>query len=243
VNYNWNWGVLLQPAGDGSGTYLATLINGLQWTLLTAACAWVFALAVGSVVGVARTLPSVAAQRAARAYVELFRNIPILVQLFLWYFVLPEVLPKAAGTWLKQLPNAAFLTAVVGIGFYISARVAEQVRSGIGALPKGQRYASMALGMSTWQTYRHVLLPMAYRVVLPTLTSDLLNTIKNTSVALTIGLVELISRSYAIQEQTYQFFEAFTAATVIYLIVNGVVTLLMRRLERHLAVPGYIAEH
>ncbi len=240
MNYNWNWGIFLEPSPDGAGSYLDTLFHGLGWTLATASCAWILALLLGSLAGVARTLPSLTLQGAAAVYVELFRNIPVLVQLFLWFFVLPELLPSAAGTWLKQLPDAAFYTAVVGIGFYMSARVAEQLRAGLNALPRGQKMAGLAMGLTLAQTYRYVLLPMAFRAILPPLTSEFLNTIKNTSVALTIGLLELTSRAYAIQEQSFQFFEAFAAATLIYLVVNILVTAAMRALEAKVALPGMI---
>jgi glutamate/aspartate transport system permease protein len=241
MNYHWNWGIFFEASPDGTGTYLYSLYLGLRWTLATALSAWVIALILGTIIGVLRTLPSKSGQRLGWYYVELFRNIPFLVQLFLWYFVLPELLPKAAGLWVKQLPNASFFTTVVALSFYMSARIAEQLRSGIEALAKGQHLAGLALGLTTWQTYRFVVLPMAFRIILPPLTSDFLNTIKNTSVALTIGLVELTSRGYTIQEQSFQFFEAFTAVTLIYIAVNGVVTLAMRRLERLVAVPGYIS--
>ncbi|HEY8566867.1 MAG TPA: amino acid ABC transporter permease [Beijerinckiaceae bacterium] len=241
MNYNWNWGIFWEASPEGVGTYLDTLMVGLRWTIVTALCAWILALVFGSLVGVMRTLPSKAAQRIGNAYVELFRNIPFLVQLFLWFFVLPEVLPQAAGLWLKQLPNAPFWTAVIGLGFYMSARVAEQLRAGINALPRGQRMAGTALGLTTAQTYRYVLLPMAFRIILPPLTSEFLNTIKNTSVALTIGLLELTARARAMQEFSFQVFEAFTAATLIYLALNLIVTTGMRLLERKVAVPGYIA--
>ncbi|MFD2262168.1 amino acid ABC transporter permease [Lacibacterium aquatile] len=241
MNYNWNWGIFWQPSPEGVGTYFDMLMTGLQWTLVTALCAWVLALILGSIVGVARTLPSRAVQRIAGAYVEFFRNIPFLVQLFLWYFVLPELLPEAAGLWLKQLPNAPFWTTMIGLGFFMSVRVAEQLRAGINALPRGQKMAGLALGLTTGQTYGYVLLPMAYRIILPPLTSELLNTIKNTSVGLTIGLIELTARARAIQEFSFQVFEAFTAATLIYLVLNLLVTVLMRWLERSVAVPGYVA--
>jgi glutamate/aspartate transport system permease protein len=243
MNYNWNWGIFLEASPDGTGTYLYSLFLGLRWTLATALSAWVIALMLGTLVGVMRTLPSRPAQRLGGFYVELFRNIPFLVQLFLWYFVLPEVLPQAAGMWLKQMPNASFFTTVVALSFYMSARIAEQLRSGIASLASGQQLAGMALGLTTLQTYRYVLLPMAFRIILPPLTSDFLNTIKNTSVALTIGLVELTSRGYTIQEQSFQFFEAFTAVTLIYIVVNGLVTLGMRYLERRVAVPGFLSGH
>lgn len=241
MNYNWNWGIFWQPSPEGVGTYFDMLVTGLKWTLTTAACAWVLALILGSIIGVMRTLPSKTSQRISGAYVELFRNIPFLVQLFLWYFVLPELLPTAWGDWLKQLPNAPFWTTMVGLGFFMSVRVAEQLRAGINALPRGQRAAGLALGLTTSQTYGYVLLPMAYRIILPPLTSELLNTIKNTSVGLTIGLIELTARARAIQEFSFQVFEAFTAATLIYLVLNLVVTYLMRLLERSVAVPGYVA--
>jgi glutamate/aspartate transport system permease protein len=240
VNYHWNWGIFWEPSPEGVGTYFDMLLSGLRWTIATGVLAWLVALAAGSLIGVLRTLPSKPAQAFGTAYVEISRNIPLLVQLFLWFFVLPELLPQAAGLWLKQLPNAPFWTAVVGIGFFMSARVAEQVRAGINSLPRGQRLAGIALGLTTAQTYRYVLLPMAYRIILPPLTSEFLNTIKNTSVALTIGLLELTARARAIQEFSFQVFEAFTAATLLYLAINVVVVVAMRFLERKVAVPGYM---
>lgn len=238
MNYNWNWGIFFEASPEGTGTYADMLLSGLMWTIVTALCAWVIAFAVGSVIGVLRTLPSRFAQGVGNAYVELFRNIPLLVQMFLWYFVLPEVLPESWGTWLKQLPNAPFYTAVVCLGLFTASRVAEQVRAGIQALPRGQRMAGTALGLTTAQTYRHVLLPNAYRIILPPLTSEFLNNLKNTSVALTIGLLELTARARAMQEFSFQVFEAFTAATVIYIIINLIVVTLAGVIERRVAVPG-----
>jgi glutamate/aspartate transport system permease protein len=240
VNYNWNWSVFFETSPDGVHTYLATLILGTGWTLATALCAWCLALVFGSIVGVIRTTPHPWLVRLGNAYVELFRDIPLLVQMFLWYFVLPELLPADLGDWLKQLPNASFYTAVVALGFYTSARVAEQVRAGILSLAGGQRMAALALGLTLPQTYAYVLLPLAYRIILPPLTSEFLNVIKNSAVALTIGLMELTARARAMQEFSFQVFEAFTAATVLYLMVNIVVVTAMRLLERAIAVPGYI---
>jgi glutamate/aspartate transport system permease protein len=241
VNYHWNWHIFFEPNPGGSGTYLDMLLSGLWLTIETALFAWVIALVLGSIVGVIRTLPSKAAAWFGFAYVEFFRNMPLLVQLFLWFFVLPELLPRAWGLWLKQLPHASFYTAGVGVGLFMSARVAEQLRAGIGALPRGQKQAATALGLTTAQVYRYVLLPMAYRIVLPPLTSEFLSTIKNTAVAITIGLVELTGEARAMQEFSFQVFEAFTAATVMYLLLNLVVVTLVRLLERRVAIPGYIS--
>src|SRR5262249_27778519 len=153
MNYNWNWGIFFQTSPDGVHTYLTTLIMGTGWTLATALSAWCLALLAGSIVGVIRTTPSPALVRLGNAYVELFRNSPLLVQMFLSYFVLPELLPTELGDWLKQLPDASFYTAVVALGFYTSARIAEQVRAGISSLSRGQRFAGLALGLTLPQTY------------------------------------------------------------------------------------------
>src|SRR4051812_45412543 len=216
------------------------LLAGLAVTIETSIFAWLVALVLGSIVGVMRTLPSRSASWVGFCYVEFFRNMPLLVQLFLWFFVLPELLPPSWGLWLKQLRNAPFYTAAIGIGLFMSARVAEQLRAGIGSLPRGQKLAATALGLTTAQTYRYVLLPMAFRIIMPPLTSEFLNTIKNTSVAITIGLVELTGQARAMQEFSFQVFEAFTAATVMYLAINIIVVTGMRFLERSLAIPGYI---
>ena len=240
MNYHWNWAIFGDISPDGAHTYFQTLLLGTAWTLSTAACASLIALVLGSLVGVLRTTPFASAVRLGNAYVELFRNIPLLVQMFLWYFVLPEVVPRAFGTWLKQLPDASFYTAVVALGLYMSARVAEQVRAGILSLPRGQRNAGLALGLTLPQTYAYVLMPMAYRIILPPLTSEFLNTIKNSAVALTIGLMELTARARSMQEFSFQVFEAFTAATIIYIVINIIVTFGMRALERRVAVPGYL---
>jgi glutamate/aspartate transport system permease protein len=241
VNYHWNWHIFFEPNPTGGGSYLDMLLSGLLVTIETSLCAWIIALVSGSIVGVMRTLPSSLANLIGFAYVEFFRNMPLLVQLFLWFFVLPELLPAAWGLWLKQLPHAPFYTAAVGVGLFMSARVAEQVRAGISSLPRGQKQAATALGLTTTQVYVYVLLPIAYRIILPPLTSEFLNTIKNTAVAITIGLLELTGEARSMQEFSFQVFEAFTAATIMYLLINVVVVTAMRIIERRVAIPGYIA--
>ncbi|MGP9821142.1 amino acid ABC transporter permease [Salinarimonas sp. NSM] len=236
MSYNWNWGVLLQDP------YLGWLISGVGWTLAVSAAAWVIAFALGSIVGVARTLPNRFVRGAATAYVELFRNIPLLVQLFLWYFVVPELLPEDWGRWVKRdLPLPEYTTAVVGLGFYTASRVAEQVRSGIESIPRGQTLAGYASGLTTGQLYRWILLPVGYRLIIPPLTSEFLTIFKNSSLALTIGVLELTAQSRQITEYTFQGFEAFTAATVIYVVITLSVTAAMGLVERRARMPGFIA--
>ncbi|WP_315813618.1 amino acid ABC transporter permease [Bradyrhizobium sp. SZCCHNR2028] len=240
MNYTWNWHIFLEPNPTGAGTYFDMLLSGLKVTIVTSLSAWVIALICGTIVGILRSLPSKLATWIGFAYVEFFRNMPLLVQLFLWFFVLPELLPQTAGLWLKQMPNAPFYTAAVGIGLFMSARVAVQLAAGIGSLPRGQKLAATALGLTTLQAYRYVLLPMAFRIILPPLTSEFLNTVKNSAVAITIGLIELTGAARAMQEFSFQVFEAFSAATLMYLVINVIVVIGMRLLERAVAVPGYI---
>jgi len=240
MNYDWTWSVFLEPSPDGRGTYLQTLVEGLGWTVAVSLSAWVLALVLGIAVGTLRTVPHRGASVFAAFWIETFRSIPLLVQIFLWYFVVPELLPAGLGDAIKAMrpPWGSFWPAVIGLAFFTSARVAEQVRAGIESQSRGQRHAALAVGLTVAQTYRYVLLPMAVRIILPPLTSEFMNTIKNSSVALTVGLLELTAAARSMQEFSFQVFEAFAAATVIYLVINAIVVLAMRALERKLAVPG-----
>lgn len=239
MNYHWNWRVFLEQSPTGAGSYCYLLGVGLMWTMAATLLIIVVALVLGTSIGIMRTYPSRKAQAIGRIYVEVFRNIPLIVQIFLWYFVLPELLPKAIGTWVKQWDNGPFFTLVAGIGCYMAARVAEQVRSGINALPRGQQMAAAALGLTVVQMYRYVLLPRAFRIVWPTLTTDAMNVVKATSIGLTIGVVELTAQAHAMQEFSYQVFESFLAALSIYAVLNFVIVTTMRRIERRLEMPGF----
>lgn len=240
--YAWHWEVFLQPAATGGTTYLDWMLAGLATTVALSLCAWLMALAAGTVMGVLRTVPSRLWSGLAAVYVELFRNVPLLVQLFIWYFVLPELLPTAWGDAYKQMNPFVqqFLAACVCLGFFTSARVCEQVRAGIDSLPPGQRNAGLALGLTLPQTYRYVLLPMALRLIVPPLTSEFLNVFKNSAVASTIGLLELAAQGRQLVDYTAQPYESFIAVTVFYMIINVVVMTAMRRVERKARVPGYI---
>ena len=242
MKFDLDWGVFFEEIPGGGETYFDLLLSGIAWTLGVSACAWVIALAVGSVVGTIRTTQQPWLVRIGNAWVELFRNIPLLVQMFLWYFVIPEFIPPLKAWIIRTDPaNAQFVSAVLCLGLYTSARVAEQVRAGIQSLARGQRYAGMALGLSQTQVYRFVLLPMAFRIVIPPLTSETMNLIKNSSIALTIGLAELTFRSREMGEYTFRFFEAFSAATLIYIAIAMTANRVMAFIERKVAVPGYIA--
>lgn len=242
MSYQWNWLVFFQPVPSGETTYLVWLLEGLKWTVTLSLAAWLIALAVGSIMGVLRTVPNRILSGIATAHVEIFRNVPLLVQLFVWYFVLPELLPKAMGDAFKQSNPLfqQFIAALICLGLFTSARVAEQVRAGINSLPRGQTNAGLALGFTLAQTYRHVLMPMAFRIVIPPLTSEFLNIFKNSAVATTIGLIELSRQAQQLVDYTAQPYEAFIAVTVLYLLINVTVMVLMRRVENTVRVPGFI---
>jgi len=237
-----DWSVFLQELPEGGVYYWEMLLSGLWWTLGVAACSWLIAMFFGSVIGTIRTTNSRALVFFGNAWVELFRNIPLLVQMFLWYFVLPEFIPPLKSWVVAADPaEAQFLSATLCLGLFTSARIAEQVRAGIQSLPRGQRYAAQAIGLNVIQMYRFVLLPMAYRIIIPPLTSETMNLIKNTSIALTIGLAELTFRTREMGEYTFRFFEAFTAATLIYIAIAMTANRVMAVIERRTAVPGFIA--
>ena len=242
MNYNWHWGILFEAEPGGTGSYLHYLIVGLGWTLATALAAWVIALTLGAIVGTLRTTSRRWVVRLGNLYVEIFRNVPLIVQMFLWFFVVPELLPQALGDRIKQMPPpwGSYIPAVMCLAIFTSVRVAEQVRAGINSLPRGQRMAGTAMGLTEFQSYRYVILPQSFRIILPPLTSEFMNIIKNSSVALTIGLLELTGRARAMQEFSFRVFEAFATATVIYLLTNLVVVIGMRWLERRVRVPGLI---
>jgi glutamate/aspartate transport system permease protein len=227
MHYNWNWGILAQQP------YLGWLVSGIALTLLISACAWIIAFTFGTIVGVCRTSDNQPLRMAAGAYVSVFRNIPLLVQMFLWFFVLPELLPHPLGNWLKRdLSHPQIWTAIVCLGFYTSVRIAEQVRAGLTALGRGQLNAALSVGMTRRQAFQRVLLPVVYRIQIPVLTSEALTIIKNSSVALTIGAFELTAQARRVEEYTFQGIEAFSAATLAYITLTTVVIFSMSLIER-----------
>lgn len=242
MNYSWDWLIFFRQSVTGEGYYWQMVVRGLGWTVTISLLSWFIALALGTAAGVARTLPNRPLRWTATVYVHCFRNTPLLVQLFIWYFVVPELLPVRWGDAIKQMNPTLnqFLTVVVALTLYTAAKAAEQVRAGIESVPKSQSQAALSVGLTTAGVYRHVLLPQAFRIVIPPMTSDFLNVFKNSAVALTIGLMELTGQSRQISEFSSQPFEAFVAATVIYMIVTYAVMLLMHRIEIRSRVPGML---
>ena len=235
-----NFNIFFELIPDSDTAWWQMLASGAGWTICTATLAWIMAFTLGSLVGVIRTVDNPWIVRLGNAYVELFRNIPLIVQFFIWYFVIPGIIPTVKH-WVITLDptHHQFVTAILCLGFFTSSRIAEQVRSGIQSLPSGQRQASYALGFTTIQTYRYVLLPRAYRIIIPPLTSELMNLIKNTAVAYSIGFVELFFRTREMGETTFRYFEAFGAATLIYIMIALIANRVMVFIERKVAIPGF----
>jgi glutamate/aspartate transport system permease protein len=226
----WDWRVFLQDTGGGRN-YLEWMISAWGWTLSVALCALVVALAVGSLMGILRTTPSKWLVALGNAWTELFRNIPLLVQLFLWYHVIPSMFLVLRG-----MPS--FVLVVFALGFFTSARISEQVKAGIQSLPTGQRYAGLAMGLTLPQTYRYVLLPMAFRIVIPPLTSESMNIIKNSSVAFAVSIAELTMFAMQAQEETSRGIEVYLAVTGLYFVSAFAINRLALFIERRVQVPG-----
>ena len=228
----WDWQVFLQDTGGGR-TYLEWLMSAWGWTLSVALMSLVVALVVGSLVGILRTTPNKWFVGFGNAWTELFRNIPLLVQIFLWYHVIPSIFLS-----LRALPS--IILVVFALGFFTSARISEQVKAGIQALPKGQRYAGLAMGLTLPQTYRYVLLPMAFRIVIPPLTSESMNIIKNSSVAFAVSITELTFFAMQAQEETSRGIEIYLAVTLLYFVSAFAINRLALFIENRVQVPGMI---
>jgi glutamate/aspartate transport system permease protein len=229
---------LLGLGQNADPSYLDWLMKAWGWTLAVAGLSLVIALVLGAIMGTLRTLPnngpgSRALVRFSTTWVELFRNIPILVQVFLWYHVIPAFfLP------LKALPS--YWLVSLALGFFTSARIAEQVRAGIQALPSGQRAAATALGLTTAQSYRYVILPMALRIVIPPLTSESMNLIKNSSVAFAVSVPELTLFAMQAQEETSHGVEIYLAVTALYALSAFGINRVAAFIEKRSRIPGFI---
>jgi len=219
----------------GTQTYLDWLLSAWGQTVLVAGLSLVVALVVGSLIGVMRTLPdSPWLTRIGNWWVEFFRNIPLLVQIFLWYHVVPVVFPAFADT-------PKLVLVVAGLGLFTSARIAEQVRAGVQALSRGQRYAGMAMGFTTAQCYRYVLLPMAFRIIIPPLTSETMNIFKNSSVAFAVSITELTFFAQQVGEETSRGVEVYMAVTALYIVSAFTINRIMAFIEKRVRVPGMVA--
>jgi glutamate/aspartate transport system permease protein len=241
---SWDWQFFCNDTATGEAvagcfgpggkeqTYLQWMLGAWGWTLSISVLALLLALVVGSLIGIARTAPNKWLARFGEAWTELFRNIPLLVQVFLWYYVLPEFFPALKNDQLKPA------LVVFALGFFTSARIGEQVKAGIKTLPTGQRYAGLAVGMTLPQTYRYVLLPMAYRIVIPPLTSESMNIVKNSAVAFAISIPELAQFAQQVSEETSHFEEIFIPVTLLYFVSAFAINRIAKLIEARVRIPG-----
>jgi His/Glu/Gln/Arg/opine family amino acid ABC transporter permease subunit len=233
MNYHFDWSVLW--SGQSGGWLLQGLLTTLEISLL----GWLLAVSLGIFSGALRTVPLPPLRWLAAAYVEFFRNVPLLVWMFLWYFGVPPLLPQTAQDWLFE-HAAEFWAGVLALGVYHGARFAEVIRAGIQSIPKTQFEAAVSTGLTVAQAYRLIILPVALRLIVPPATNETLNLIKNSSVALTIGVAELTFQTRQIETYTAKAFEALLAGTLIYLVLCLAISALLARVERRVAIPGMI---
>lgn len=241
---SWDWQVFCKDTidgeivarcfgGPGDLTYLDWLLSAWGWTLSVSLLALGVALIFGALMGILRTTPHRGLVFLGNAWTELFRNIPLLVQIFLWYHVVPALIPPLRGV-------PSFLLVVLGLGLFTSARISEQVKAGIQSLPRGQRMAGLALGFTLPQTYRHVLLPMAFRIVIPPLTSESMNIVKNSAVAFAVSISELTLFALQAQEETARGIEIYLAVTGLYFVSAFALNRVFHFVEGRVRVPGMI---
>ena len=233
LDYSFDWSVLWRHP------YGAMLIDGVFTTLKLSVAAWFLALSLGILVGTLRVQPIRWLRIAGSVYVQIFRNTPLLLHLFFWYFAAPLLLPKTLQQELyDKVPNFAFWASVLGLGAYTASRVGEQVHSGFRAVPKGQFWAAYAGGLTPIQAYRHVVLPYALRIVVPSLTTEFLTCFKNSALAMTIGVMEITHTAYYIDSFTWRGLETTTAASLAYLSICGLIIAIMTLVEKRARIPG-----
>jgi His/Glu/Gln/Arg/opine family amino acid ABC transporter permease subunit len=235
MSYQFNWSILW--TGQSGAWLLQGVITTLQLTLL----AWCLAVMLGIVAGAFRTIPFAPLRWLSSSYVEFFRNVPLLVWMFFWYFGVPPLLPQAMQDWLFD-HGAEFWAGMFALGVYHGARFSEVVRAGIQSIPPNQYESAVSTGLTILQTYRLVIIPIALRLIIPPVTNESLNLLKNSSVALTIGVAELTFQTRQIETYTAKAIEALTAGTVIYLVLCLGLAVLASRLERRFAIPGMIVQ-
>ena len=242
---NWDWQVFCKdtiegeviPRCFGSGgdiTYLDWMLSAWGWTISVSLLSLAVALVFGSLIGILRTTPNRGIVLLGNVWTELFRNIPLLVQIVLWYHVIPSIFPVLQGV-------PSFLLVVTALGLFTSARISEQVRAGIQSLPGGQRMAGLAIGFTLPQTYRYVLLPRAFRIIIPPLTSESMNIVKNSSVAFAVSISELTLFAMQAQEETSRGIEIYLAVTGLYFVTAFAINRVLHIIEGRVQVPGMIA--
>ena len=236
MSYDFRWAVLWeQPYG-------LWMLEGIRTTIGLGLVSWFFALLLGIVIGTCRFSRINPLRWLAAAYTEFFRNIPLLLHLFIWYFAAPSILPSFMVEYLYlELDHVEFWVVVIGLSIYTSSRVAEQIRAGLNSIHGDQFSAALSTGLTQLQMYRYVILPQVIRIMIPPLTTEFLTTFKNTSLAMTVGVLETTFMSQQIEAYTFHGLEATTGASLVYLIISLVIMFSMGRVEKKLTLHGRLS--
>ena len=233
MGYQVQWSVLWsEPYGDW-------ILEGLYLTIQISLIAWICGLAIGILVGLLSESPRRPLVLLSACYVEVFRNIPLLVQLFFAYFVLPLLLPLSLRRQLYEI-GWEWGSAVLTLSVYTSAKVTGHVRSGLNAVGQGLRQAAHSTGLSWWQTERWVVVPLMLRIIVPNITTEFLTVFKGSSLAMAVGVMETTYMTQRIGFQSFRWVEANTAGTVVYLVLAWVVAIAMSIVERNVRIPGLL---
>jgi len=232
--YKFDWSVLWrEPYGEW-------MLQGIWLTLQLGFLAWIIALSLGVFLGTMRAAPWKLLRLVSTIYVEVFRNVPFLVQLFFWFYAGPMIFGKTLQFKINAISGLNYYSAVVGLGLYTASRVAEHVRAGFASIGQGQYQAVLSTGMTQWQMYWHVMIPHALRLAIPPLTTEFLTIFKNSSVAMTIGVAETTFMSYKIDSDTFHGLEATTGAMFVYLVLGMAVVKTMSYFENKFRIHGLV---
>ncbi len=220
LSYKFDWSVVT------SGQYHDWLVSGLKMTLQLSVAGIILSFLLGLIVAVMRMSHLKLFRWSACVFLEFTRNTPLLVQIFFWYFGSYKLLPTVVNEWLNST-SFEFAAGLMALTIYTSAFIAEDIRSGVLSIPKEQMEAARSAGFSYLQAMRHIILPQAVRITIPPLVNQFLNLAKNSSLAMTIGVMELTYQARQVESYTFKGFEAFTAATVVYLALSIIITFLV----------------
>ncbi|CAB3751045.1 amino acid ABC transporter permease [Paraburkholderia humisilvae] len=219
--------------------YTGWILQGFATTLTLSVGVMVASTVLGFALALAHQARRQRIARTAALYVLVFRNSPLLVQLLFWYFGAATLLPPSWMDWLNAphvlhaggfrlaWPSFEFVAGWIGLTCYTTTFIGEEFRAGMRGVPRGQYHAAAALGLTPWSTFRHVILPQAVRIAMPPLAGQYMNVVKNSSLTMAIGLAELSYVSRQVDTETFKTFQAFGAATVLYVATIALIEALL----------------
>jgi polar amino acid transport system permease protein len=230
LNYQFDWAIIT------SGQYFEWIVSGVKITLQLSVVSVALSFILGLLIAIMRMSNVRPIVWFSHAYLEFFRNTPLLVQIFFWYFGSYKILPQSVNDWMNTM-NFEFAAAVIALTVYTSAFIAEDIRSGVRSIPKEQMEAARSSGFSYLRSMYYIILPQAVRLTIPPLINQFLNLTKNSSLAMTIGVAEVTYQARQVESYTFKGFEAFTAATLVYLGLSLIITWLVTLYSKHVLNP------